>query len=173
MSATLTVSKVGTYSYKYEWTGTSPYDVWCDGEQLYDDTTETYCILEGDDAVEGPPVEVQDSTESDPQNSLYPPRFTLVWRQQNDAEYYVIQQYVGAVWTTIGSMAETDAGYYVFETLALADATTHTFQIVPYDAQDIAGSVLPYTVLMTRNPDPPSVTISWTVGTHSVTATAR
>lgn len=169
------ITKVGSQMWEYEWTGTSPYNVWrCDtGEQIMFASTSTtlqisgrgtfastYSEISNDEPV---PIEVYESTDTTiPACVTYPPYAIIQWRGSTANAFYRIQQLDAASsWTTRYEQGETDNGYYSQPTRTLSDVTTHNWRVLPYDTQGNAGDPVQFDVFMVRNPDPPSVNLSW------------
>ena len=170
-----TCSKVGTASFEYGWSGCSPYNVYMHGDVFLAETTETTQIVYSDDAYEPPIIEVLDATEDascawSVKNSSI---FQVHWRGNADMAYYVVEQYSASVWTPKRIMQELGEGYYTAGTQALADATTHTWQVLQVDSEGNESPNAGMAALMVCNPDAPSVSLSYASSTGNVTVAAR
>ena len=171
-------TKAAIRAWRYAWSGTSPFYVYRDGKTVFglSSTTKTEYIVEGPDNFEPPSIEVIDSTETTAtvQQIIHPPFAILQWRGANSAVQYILQEYITATatWTTWQSIRETGAGYYSFQTPVLDDVTTATWRVV---AQDAAGnsSYVTHQIFIVRNPDPPTIDLSYSSVSSNVTVTAR
>jgi len=175
MSATVTsITKAGSYAWRYDYSGTSPFDIYYNGEVIASQTTDTAIILNHTDAYEPPALEIIDADDTDtPESVRYSPLFIGQFRGDPDMSYYLVEQYVDAAWTQIAQIPEDGlGGYRKFQSTALADVTTHSFRVTPYDADDNAGYPLQYDIFMIRNPEPPSVTVTYAAGTITIAARA-
>ncbi len=170
---TLTVKKLGTRTWQYQWTGTAPFDVYQDGEKIFDQTTLTETILKSASDVEPPVLEVVDADTTTIAESLtHSPRSTIQWRGDTGARFYLVQENVSSVWTTRTVLSESGRGYYQFTTGALADVTTAQWQVVIVDQVGNESLGLPFDVFPVRNPPAPDITISYDSGTGNVTVAA-
>lgn len=171
-------TKAGPAAWRYAWSGTSPFYVYRDGKNVFgiSSTTKTEWIFENRDPYEPPVVEVIDSTETtaDVEQVEHPPYAILQWRGAANAVQYVLQEYDSdtGLWKTWQSVRETGAGYYSFQTPVLDDQTTHTWRVVAMDAAENESYIV-HTLYMVRNPDPPTIDISYDAGTGDVTVSAR
>ena len=132
--AIATVTKIGDFSYLYEWSGTSPFRVYRDGKQLFngETTTETSLIVYTSDLYEPPILEVLDANDVyTPQTMLYPPFITLQWRGVTDASYYIVERSLGSA-NEVQTVTVSD-GHSVasgVQTVTIADGDgTDTFQL--------------------------------------------
>lgn len=172
MPLTPTATRIGSYSVKYDWSGTAPYDVWLNGVLVLNQTSLTTYTAQTTDGTTNPlpAVEITDDTDTDTAESKhYSPCVRFQWRGQSDASYYQVQQYVDAEWTPINMVKENGAGYYSFESSAQVDDTTAEFRVVPYDARGYAGLPLPITHAVVCNPAPPAVEYTYSAGTGLLT----
>ena len=177
MAGTITdVEKVGSYSFKYTWSGTSPYDSWVDGYAYFTGTTQTSAIIElgtsGGSETEPPALELQDSTDTNTaENILYPPYLTLQWRGSTDNLCYRVQESVSAVWTTRANVSEIGLAYYKWATDLLADVTTHSWRVVAVDDRGYESTAVNLSAFMVRNPAPPVINMSYSSGTGLLSVT--
>jgi len=181
MATTYTaISRTAPRSWKYQWSGTSPFYVYRDGGNVFGigTTTQTSWIFEGQDDKEPPVVEVIDSTESTSiiEQLNNPPFAILQWREATGAAYYVVQQYDtsngAGFWRSWVTVNENGRGYYNYRTAVLDDVTTASWRIAAYD---LAGGVtyITFSMFVCRNPEPPSIDISYNAGTGLLTVSAR
>lgn len=170
-----TVKKIGSASYEYSWSGTSPYDVYQDGDEVLFQTTDTSLIVHAPDSLEPPALEIFDADDTTtPESLLYPPRATLQWRGVSQAEHYRVEQFVDAAWATqVPVIVEREQGYIQWTTDALADVTTHQFRVIAVDAFDYESEPLPFDIFINRNPPPPSINMVYGEGPPTITITAR
>lgn len=167
-----TATRTGSYSVKYDWAGTAPFDVWQDGVKILNQTTATTYTAQTTDGTTNPlpAVEVLDSTDTEvAQSKQFSPLVKFQWRGQSDASYYQVQQYVDAEWTAKAMVKENGTGYYSYESIPLTDDTTAEFRVVPYDIRGYAGLPLPITHTIVRNPPPPAVAYAYSAGTGLLT----
>lgn len=166
------IEKIGPSSWRFAWSATTgPYRVYLDG-RLIDTITAVEYDYEGYTwGSFPPPLEVLDANDSTtPQNLDYPPRLWLQWRGVTDAEYYVVEYYSGSAWTRVNlQMPETGAGYYKYQTPALADVTTAQWRVLAVDAYQNESDPLTFSALIVRNPDTPDVTMTYSAVTGNVT----
>lgn len=181
MAASITsVSKVAPFTWRYQWTGTAPYYVIRNGRLVFvPTTTKTEHIFDHDDNEEPPVVEVYDSTEAETASAqmVNPPYMLMQWYHAQDAKYYIAQQRqtVGAnyQWVTRKpTMFDTGVGYYQFATPVLDDEEDHTWRIIALD--DLGHeSPVEFTISVVRNPDTPSISLSYNAGTGNATVAER
>jgi hypothetical protein len=62
--------------------------------------------------------------------------------------------------------------YFTWLTRVLEDQAQHQFRVTPVGSNGNAGAAKNFAVLMTRIPDPPSVSYSYDAGTGAVTIAA-
>jgi len=108
-----------------------------------------------------------DNEESLP--ATYPGRMTLRWYEVTNASYYLIEEYVDAVWTVRARVPEDGRWVYNWQSRYLEDATTHEFRISAVDTAGNASAVVAFSELLVRRPDPPQVEYSYDEGTKKVT----
>ena len=170
------VEKIGTKTYRYNWTdpgGASYYHVHIAGAAPVYTELLTYTISSSD-ALEPPPVEIiADVDTNEALNVTHPSTAVIQWRGDTEADRYKVQEKVASVWTTRRQIRETTEGYYKYETAALADVTTHNWQVIPLDSEGTEGNPLTIDVVMVRHPPVPSISGSYAVGTGNLTISAR
>jgi len=172
MPITPTATRTGSYSVRYDWTGTSPYDVWVDGVKVLDGTDlETYTTQTTDGSTNPlPPVEILDATDTeDAESERYSPRVRIQWRGQSDALYYVVEQYIDLAWTAQTMIKESGAGYYTYTSTAQTDGSSAEFRVIPYDSRGYDGIPVYITHTVTCNPAPPAVAYTYSAGTGLMT----
>lgn len=163
----------------YEWTitATGPVDVYRYGLQVATNSTETTFTFYSTDALEPPALEfVNANTTALIQNVRYSPRATIQWRGDPTLSYYDVQQYstASSAWASKFQVRESGNGYYKSKTPALADATSHQWRVLGYDAAfNATPEGLPFTFSMTRNPPPPSVQFTYTSSNTSINIASR
>jgi hypothetical protein len=172
---TTTITKAGPYAWRYDYTGTAPFDLYHDGRVIAAQTTDTSIVLNGDDDEEPPALEIVDAdATATPQSVRYSPLYVGQFRGDAAMAYYAIEQYIGSAWTQIREIPEDgNGGYRRFEVGPLDDVTTHRFRVTPYDGGDNAGYPLVLEVFMRRNPPEPSVSVTYDSGTGDITIAAR
>ncbi len=173
MSITVTAERVGTYAVKYAWTGTAPFDIWCNGEKILNQTTTTSTVVQFPSETVPHAIEVRDADSVGVANSVkYSPRIRLQWRGQSGVDYYKVQAYLSAEWSTRQIVRENGKGYYMFTTIAQADASTVQWRIVPVDYRKYEGEPVTFSHYVVRNPEPPDVALSYAAGTGLLTVAA-
>lgn len=178
MAASITeIRRLARGSWRYTWSGTSPFYVYQDGVSRYNgSTTLTTDIFLNNSDYEPPQIEIVDSTGSTAtmQQVLYPPYFVFQWRWAYRAEQYVIRQYDSdsGDYEDRQTIREDGSGYYQFQTQALADATMHLWKVVAQDGA-LNESELDFSMEMIRNPDPPALSFSYSAATGNVTIAER
>lgn len=170
-----TTEKTGSAAWLYEWTGTSPFDVYRDdGELLLKQTTLTSLTVEGPDLLEPPALLVRDASDTGLAEIVeFSPRVTIQWRGESTASFYKVQQFVDAAWVNRKVVVEAGLGYYRDETLALTDVTTASLRVISFDEEGNESEPLLVDVFVVRNPPPPSISISYSSGTGLITVAAR
>ena len=172
MPITPTAIRTGSYSVKYDWSGTAPYDVWQDGVKVRNQTTSTTYTAQTTNGTTNPlpAIEITDSTDTDPAQSIqYSPLVKFQWRGQADASYYVVEQYIDSEWTALAMIKENGTGYYSYESTHQTDGITAEFRVLPTDSRAYQGLPLPITHTVVRNPVPPAVAYSYSAGTGLLT----
>ena len=173
MPITPTATRTGSYSVRYDWSGTAPFDVWRDGVKVLNQTDATTLTVQTTDGTTNPlpAVEILDSTDTDPaQSEVYSPRLRFQWRGQADASLYIVQQYTAGEWTTIQAVRESGIGYYCYDCLAQADGEDVQFRVLPQDSRGYQGLPISFTARVVCNPAPPAVAFTYDSGTGDVTA---
>jgi hypothetical protein len=173
MAITPTATRLGTYSVRYDWTGTGPYDVWLNGQRVLTSTTaETYTAQTTDGTTNPLPaievLEAGDAAESD----TYSPLLRMQWRGQSGASLYLVQQYVDSEWTTIGAVRENGTGYYAYTTTALTDGDTEQFRVRAQDSRGYQSEPVTFTHTVVCNPAPPVVSYTYDDNTGDLTVDA-
>lgn len=154
--------RVGGYSWKATWSGTSPFRLYIDG--IYIDgqtTTDTERIFQNSSNTEPPALEVLDSTDGTAQNITYPPRLIVQWRGDPDSIYYRVERYESSVWVHKAQVKENGLGYYQFLSEPIDDGATEQWQVLAYDSQGNESQPLQITIVPARNPAPPAITVTY------------
>lgn len=156
-----TVTRLSLGEWYWTWIGgTPPFDIWLDGEKVGDAiAARTFELEDSRYPDEAPPIEIV-SAGGTAENYLYPPRVRVQWRGVQSATAYVVEYYNGTAWIGRHHVMERGAGYYSWESLALADAQTHQFRVIALDLRNNEGTPLEFDIDLVRNPAPPSVAFS-------------
>jgi hypothetical protein len=182
MSAVFTsIEKVGSATYEYKWSGTGPFRIVNKGEIIEDEYANNSIKIQSDDSLEPEPIEVLDAAEvtagTTAESQDNSPRAILQWRGNRDANYYLVQQLVTAVWTTRRTIAVEAGsefqGYYSFESDALDDGDAEQWRVIAVDDQSGQSQPLLFTFTVVAIPDPPSISLSYSDGTGLLTIAAR
>ena len=173
MSILVTAERVGTYTVKYTWSGTAPYDVWMNGEKILDQTSVEEYIAQyaGSDVPYA--IEVTDADDVTDADSLrFSPRLRLQWRGQADAYFYRIQRYNGSSWITKQIAEERGRGYYQFITPQETDGASVQWRVLAEDDQGNQSDAEQFTWSVVCNPDPPNVVGNWDEGSGELVISA-
>lgn len=120
---------------------------------------------------EQPQVEVCDSA-TDVPAVAYPGNALMTWQGDSEATYYKIQKWIDSAWTTVRVLQATGQPFYQYRSPWLDDCTTHKYRIVPYNANDIAGSPMEFEFEMVRYPDAPEPTYTYDPETNELAIAA-
>lgn len=158
-------------SYSSNLTPPVTFDVWLCGVNIQTTTspTGTGQVLITVAANSSPYLEIIDN--GDIPHPAYPGTVTLNWRRLANAASYNVQQYVSSSWSTLQTQPETGLGNGIYLTSWLPDNTQQKFQVVPVDAQGVAGTPISYTINVVHHPDVPAASYSYSSGTGEVTIT--
>lgn len=168
-----TVEKLGTGVYRYTYSGTSPYRVYRDGV-LWTTTNDATLVLQSEDDEEPIALEILDSLETDdPLSITNPPILKIVWRGNEDTQYYLIEQYVAAVWTEVGRIIECGDGYYVWTSQALSDLSTEQFRVKAINARGVTSLAITHSTFVVRNPETPMIDATYTSSSNTLIVSAR
>lgn len=173
MPLTPTCQRMGNTSWKYEWAGTAPYDVYKDGMLVLDQSDLVSLVVNGSNRHTPPAIEIFDADDTTtPQSVLYSPRMRMQWRGQADADLYIIQEYVSAAWTDRQKVRENGQGYYNFTTTPLPDGSAAQWRVLAQDARGHRSDAINFTVTICRNPAPPAVAFAYDEDTTTLTVSA-
>lgn len=181
MAASITsVTKIAPLTWRYAWSGTAPFYVIRNGRLVHPfGTTKTSWIFQNEDNEEPPVVEVYDSTEASmaADQLVNPPYALLQWWHATGAAYYVVQEQDNAsgvaTWTNRPPIViDKGVGYYTFSTGTLDDETPTSFRVIAYDVNGETATI-GFDIVMVRNPDAPSISLSYNAATGNLTASAR
>ena len=170
-----TITQLGTCLWQYDWTATTePYRIYWQGKLWATVYTNTYLMDAPDGYTDEPPaLEIlDDDDEGTAENLTKAQRGVLQWREVDNATHYVIQEYVGGVWTTRDYLPHSDCGYQVYWTGRLADVTTAQWRVLARDDYQNSSSAINFTFLVVRNPNPPAVEMTYDADTVDVTISA-
>ena len=132
--------------------------------------TDTEYLVRADGSV-FPVLELLDDADEIP-NEAHPGEFYLGWENESDAARYKIEEYSGGEWTQRALILNSDERPWItYATGPLADETSHQWRITPVDSAGNEGTLISFTKLMVRYPDPPQVTMTYDSGTAKVTIT--
>jgi len=123
------------------------------------------------DPDESPVIDVLDDA-NQAAGTVFPGRLKLTWFGITTADFYLIEEFVSAVWTERGRIFEDKRGYYSWRTRWLEDVTTHQFRVTATGLTGNSDTPATLTALMVRHPDVPNVTTVYSSGTGKVTFTA-
>ena len=137
--------------------------VWHHGD-LIDESERTDALI---DSVTEPVVEVFDDT-TEPNQVAYPGRAVLQWYSIVGAGWYKIEQFVSGSWTLRDYLQDYGLGWYSWRSDWLDDVTTHQFRVTPMDADRNAGTAVAFSIFICRNPDTPTVALSYASGNLTV-----
>ncbi|MEN6536338.1 MAG: hypothetical protein ABFD89_21960 [Bryobacteraceae bacterium] len=165
--------QLGAGLWSLSWTSTvgAPYRVYRDGVLV--STQEATEFLVSVDDGDSPLIEVLDADTVNPTDA-HPPNLILGWQRDADAVQYLIEEYSGGAWVARDRIVPVSGSEWLtYSTGTLADVTSHQWRIKPIDAAGNSGTVLAFTVLMVRYPDPPAVTFTYASGTAKITIAAE
>lgn len=146
---------------------TSPtFYVWVDGE-LFGQTQAAYMDVPAGIA-QVAQVDIFDDA-GDAPTAVYPATLTLTWEVGDYTAISRIEQWDGADWNVVAQVPATGAGMGSWESPPLADGETHTFRVVPVDAEARDGVPREFSGVMCRWPDAPSFTVAVDSGEFTLT----
>ena len=171
MPLTPIAERLSDYATRYTWIGTAPYDVWLNGQRMAYQTTATVFVVEHYGGGVAPWIEVRDSTDTDPAESLAnSPRMRLQWRGQSDANLYLIQRWDGTEWETKAIQREDGRGYFSHLTTPEIDGTTAQWRVIAQDIRGYESETMSWSQLIVCNPKAPLVDASYLAGDLTVEA---
>lgn len=171
--------KTGALSYRYEWSGTAPFNVYAYGQLYLANTDQTELIMTWDTntanhLLDPPPIEVIDSTQTAValKQVLHPPNIEIQFRGQTTASYYAVElsSDAGATWSAL-NVPEEGKGYYRFA-FYLPTSLDLQFRISAYDAQGGQGDYMEFDLFHHTPPIAPVVEYTYSAGTGLVTMSA-
>jgi len=107
-----------------------------------------------------PYVEVLDDDDLTPAIA-FPGRFDVHWPAVAGAAQYRVEEYVASTWTLRDLVPDDGSAAYTWRSRWLEDDTAHYFRVIPVDSASNEGSVIAFSGLMVRHPDPPEVTYTY------------
>lgn len=149
--------------------GLAPYRVLLDGKEIDTTETESYEFLRSGYDDEAPPLEFV-SAEATGDGERYPPYVRLQWRGLQNADAYLVEQYVSSAWATRVTLRENGSGYYSWSSLAQTDGDATQWRVSALSPKQSAGTPISFTFTIVRNPAPPSSSFSISGGTLTVAA---
>jgi len=102
----------------------------------------------------------------------FPGRLLLAWNSVDDADHYMIEEYVDSEWMERAQIADAGKPCFTWRTRFLEDCTEHQFRITPVGTNGNEGDPLTFIVLMVRHPDVPDVAYDYDDETAKVTISA-
>lgn len=168
--------KTGALSWRYEWSGTAPFNVYAYGQLYLANTDQTELIMTwdtdtADHRLEPPPIEVIDSTQTAAalKQVLHPPNFEIQFRGQTTASYYYVElsSDAGANWSAL-TVPEEGKGYYRISAY-LPNTLDLQFRISAYDAQGGQGDYMEFDLFHHTPTIDPAVSYTYNAGTGLVT----
>lgn len=177
-------TQIGAGTWRYTYSGTAPFRRYCKGALVASptDTTtgysdDTFLVVEDvDDLLEPPVVEVYDSTDttSVPLQLENASRTVLQWRgSEGDAMYYLTYwngvAYVPPLFPYVMSQG---LGYYQYA-VTTPETGSETWRITTMLEDGTESDDVDITVVLVPNPDPPSISMTYSAGTGLVTIAAR
>jgi hypothetical protein len=172
MTTITNIEKLRSQTWKYTYTGTSPYRIYHLGK-LLETTTDTEYEFEYSGAtIEAPALEILDANDTEDAVSVqHPPRLVIQWYGNASVYAYKIQEYSDSVWRTRAVIYENGSGYYTCETSVLDDVTSHLWRVVATDDGQNESAALSFSALLVRVPDSPELDYSYDADTGKLETT--
>ena len=150
------ITRVGLGAWLYSWTGTAPFRVLIDDVVVEESYPDTSYLVQGDDLVEPPVLEVceQGETVDSEARPLCP---NVQWFGNPRATAYNI--YDGA--DLFDVVLEDGSGYYQAPLPRHANGTTSTISVKQVDSAGNESPAAQFSITMFKHPDPPSVSYTW------------
>jgi hypothetical protein len=169
MAVTLTITELDDTARLAEWSsdlgGTPTFYVYINAV-LVETTTRTFLYF---DVGPGEQVQVEVLDAVGTPARAFPGRILASWNAVADAAKYKVEENVATVWTRRAEILDRGEGYFEWQSRYLEDATTHQFRVTTIGSDGNEGPVHPVTIKMVRNPDPPSITYSYSSVSGKVT----
>lgn len=168
--------KTGALSWRYEWSGTAPFNVYAYGQLYLANTDQTSIDMAWDTdtaahRIDPPPIEVIDSTETAAalKQVLHPPNAELQFRGQTTASYYDVElsSDAGANWDSI-LVPEEGKGYYRVS-LYVPLTLDLQFRVSAFDAEGGQGDYMEFSLFHHTPTIDPAVSYTYSAGTGLVT----
>lgn len=138
--------------WKFEWpsTGATYYRIVLRGQVLAVVPNDTNGMLSYSYAGVGfvaypPPLEVMEEEAIAP-SELNRPFITIQWYGDEDASYYIVEEYISGTWTTMFETAEAGAAFYSWSSPILVDESTHTYRVTAYNTIDQASTPIEFDI---------------------------
>ena len=161
-------------TYRFTWSSTLPtptYYIFRDGVALTPGgTTETELIVSAPSG-EGVIVEVLDDANARP-TRVFSGRATLGWDASAGAGKYRVEEFVASAWTLRQLVFDTEKSWYTWQSIVLADSTSHRFRVVPVGLNGVDGMPIDFDIFIVRYPDPAEAVQSYDAGTGLLTLSA-
>lgn len=166
-----TVSRMNNGGWLFTWDpGTPPYSIWLDGLQLEDDLTDEEFEFNRPGYDSAPPdLEILNDGDAS-ESEASPPFAFLQWRGITSISGYVVEQFIGAVWTRVQTITEQGRGYYSWRSRPLPDGVSTQFRVKALSLTGNAGAAIPFTMETVRNPAAPLVSLAVVAGDLVVSA---
>jgi hypothetical protein len=116
-------------------------------------------------------VEILDDAVTPPETAIAP-RALLAWDNVSGASLYRIERYVDAAWVVVKEIAADQDRYHFWTPPLSGRATAHQFRVTTIGEDENEATPTVISVLMTRHPDPPIVSFSFSDSTKKVTVAA-
>jgi len=168
MPITITQTRLGDYTWRFDVAGAAYYYWRVDGRRYFEGPDASLVISGGHQ------VWVSDVGYGD-DGDFHPGYAVLQANIDNSAEdhdYLQWQEYSGGEWVTRRETPVDKSGTYSYRTDWLADVTTHQFRCRPVGKNGNNGTAVEFSIFMVRNPDPPDLAFSYSDDTNEVTIAA-
>lgn len=168
--------KTGALSWRYEWSGAAPFNIYAYGQLYLANTDQTSIIMTWDTdsaehRIDPPAIEVIDSTETAAalKQVLHPPNFDIQFRGQTTASYYLVEVSAdaGANWAGL-TVPEEGKGYYRVSQY-LPNTFDLQFRVSAFDAQGGQGDYMEFDLFHHTVDGVVLLTYTYNAGTGLVT----
>lgn len=164
MTINATVARRTDGGWDFTWSGgTPPYAIWLDGELQETTTLPAWSSTLANYEDVPPDVEIL-SAGDDSQNEELPPYQLLQWRGNQNADVYLVSQFIDSAWVVVQTINEVGLGYYQWPSPPQPDGVLVQYRIQASDNQGNTGSPLSFSVEVCRNPIHPSTTATIVAG---------
>jgi hypothetical protein len=160
----LTITQIGATAWRFEWEddGNSPWSIYFQGSLLKTQTTTYFEIDIFGYENEPPELEILGAGEElNPQSIRYPSQMKIQWYASDNAYLYRIYQLVESSWVKRTEILESGAGCYLWITPVLEDCAQSLWKVCAVDSTGNESDVVEVSFFVVRNPDAPSIEISY------------